>query len=194
MMQIRPIRDDADAWFDIPGYEDAYQINREGNVRSKPRQVNSPACGGARTITARPISVRTVKGYPAFTPCVGGKKRTLYLHRIMARLFVQNPDGKPHVNHIDGNKENFSPDNLEWCTHKENMRHAFESGLTPLPKVGAGDQCPSSKLNEQSVAVIKRRLLAGEKRSSIARDNGISHGAIYFISTGQTWAHVEAAT
>ena len=51
------------------------------------------------------------------------------LHRILATLFIPNPENKPEVNHIDGNKANYSLDNLEWCTRKENVQHAIKTGL-----------------------------------------------------------------
>ena len=52
-----------------------------------------------------------------------GKKKNLPLHRIIATAFIDNPDGKPCVNHIDENKLNNDLSNLEWCTVKENNIH-----------------------------------------------------------------------
>jgi hypothetical protein len=62
--------------------------------------------------------------------CVGGKKgERKYVHRLIAEAFLAADDGRPHVNHKDGVKTNNALENLEWCTHAENMQHAQRSGL-----------------------------------------------------------------
>lgn len=72
---------------------------------------------------------RTKQGY--FQVGIGGRKGKIEMvHRLIAEAFVPNPDNKPFVNHIDGDKGNCSPSNLEWCTSCENNRHAREMGLT----------------------------------------------------------------
>jgi hypothetical protein len=54
-----------------------------------------------------------------------GKKKVEYLHRLVAKYFIPNPENKPCVNHIDGNKKNNKASNLEWATYSENHRHAY---------------------------------------------------------------------
>ena len=51
------------------------------------------------------------------------------LHRVVALTFIENPENKEQVNHIDGNKINNSVNNLEWVTNKENQIHKFKTGL-----------------------------------------------------------------
>jgi len=59
---------------------------------------------------------------------VNNERKALTIHRIVAKLFVPNPENKPQVNHNDLDKENNYYKNLKWSTGSENMRHAFDSG------------------------------------------------------------------
>lgn len=178
-------------WFDIPGYVGVYQVTRGGQVRSLPRYVNSPAAGGRRLVMGRAIKVVSVKGYPAIQVRDGQTRKTIYLHRVMATLFIPNLDGKPDVNHINGNKSDFSVVNLEWCTHKENMRHAYETGLATPRDIGPGERSPSSKLTDAIVRDIKTRLASGWTQKALADLYGVSSGTIGFIARGETWGHVQ---
>lgn len=71
-----------------------------------------------------------------------GKIKNVPVHRLVAKAFIENPEGKPFVNHKDSNRLNYSIDNLEWVTPKENFNHAVNLGrATPelynnLPVIG----------------------------------------------------------
>ena len=64
-----------------------------------------------------------------------GKRKTLNLHRLIAKLFIPNPDNKPCINHKNGIKTDNRVENLEWCTYSENMVHATKNGLSRYSKV-----------------------------------------------------------
>lgn len=95
------------------------------------------------------------KSYPMVTAQVDGKQKHFYVHRLMAEAFIPNPENKPHVNHKDGNKKNFSLENLEWVTPGENVRHAYEAGLLQLPNVNFKPciECSGPSLAEDGVCM-----------------------------------------
>lgn len=84
--------------------------------------------------------------------------KTYKTHRIIAEMFIPNPENKATVNHINGNKLDNSIENLEWATVGENIRHAHATGLhrgpeqVPVqsydPSTGAGHWYPSLKDTE----------------------------------------------
>lgn len=69
------------------------------------------------------------KGYKKTNISIDGKLRTVYIHRLVAELFVPNPKNLPQVNHKDGDKTNNSSNNLEWVTAQENIIHAHKTKL-----------------------------------------------------------------
>ena len=58
-----------------------------------------------------------------------GKRKDRKMHRLMAQTFIPNPENKPEVNHINGNKSDYRLENLEWCTRSENTKHWHKSIL-----------------------------------------------------------------
>lgn len=64
------------------------------------------------------------------------KREDLYVHRIIASIFIPNPLNLPEVNHIDNNRTNNSVDNLEWITRKDNLAYAFLNGNMTRDNLG----------------------------------------------------------
>lgn len=107
-------------WKDIPGYEGHYQVSNLGRVKSNTHSNHK------KTKILKNIPRN---GYLSVILCNEKSKKNVFVHRLVAQCFVPNPENKPIVNHIDGNKSNSCADNLEWCTHKENTQHAIINGL-----------------------------------------------------------------
>lgn len=125
-------------------------------------------------------------GYRMISISYANKSKPERVHRLLAETFLPNPSGLPCVNHIDGNKLNNSLENLEWCTHDENMKHAFQTGLAN----NSGTRNGMAKLNPDKAREIKRMLANGKSQARIARKFGISRSAVLKINLGQTWKEV----
>lgn len=86
--------------------------------------------GNIRSINGKQLKPWiSTTGYYNIKVIEQGKRINKKLHRLICKAFNPNPLNKPDVNHIDGNKLNNVPTNLEWCTHAENMSHASKNGL-----------------------------------------------------------------
>lgn len=151
--QFRPeIDEESEIWKKI---DDDYEVSDKGRIRH-----------GMRVLSG---SVHK-DNYILVT--LHGKQQPI--HRIVAKAFIPNPDNKPEVNHIDGNKMNNATNNLEWVTSSENQTHAMKNGLQPNPVSTYKGKFTSEQRNE-----IKRLWDSGEiSRRQLARMYGVSHTCI----------------
>lgn len=102
-------------WKDIHGYEGEYQVSNTGQVRS---------LNYLHTGEVKPLKQNTDgNGYKVVTLYKNGKKKTCRVHRLVAIVFLPNPNNLPMVNHKDEHPSNNNVNNLEWCTSEYNNNY-----------------------------------------------------------------------
>lgn len=116
-------------WKDIDGFAGYYEISNYGRVKSLPKTMGNPNHLSKIKILKPKIDKY---GYACVKLCSQiekGKIKYVTIHRLVAKAFIPNPNNLKTVNHLDGNKQNNLIRNLEWCSHKENIDHAWATGL-----------------------------------------------------------------
>ena len=106
-------------------------------------------------------------GYIKFAPRINGKKCYFRVHRLVATKFIPNPENKPQVNHKDGNKQNNNKDNLEWCTGKENINHAWKNKLKTSDHLKK--KVKQIDINTGEVIAIYNSIIEASNKNGIAR-------------------------
>lgn len=109
----------------IQGYEGLYSITSFGKVWSHEKMR-----GNGRRYRGKYMKFSMNKdGYLYTCLKYGEIVKSIKPHILVATHYIPNPQNLPEVNHKDGNKLNCRKDNLEWCTHDYNTKHAMENGL-----------------------------------------------------------------
>lgn len=114
------MKTETEIWKDIPDYE-GYQVSNLGRGKSLFRS------GRKNEIILNPL--KSSNGYLKFTLSLNGKTKQMLIHRLVAIVFIPNPENKPTVNHKFGNKWDNRASVLEWNTHAENRSHTFKFKL-----------------------------------------------------------------
>lgn len=103
-------------WKDIKDFEGMYQVSNLGRVRSVDR---FDSMGRLRKGAIKAISDNG-RGYKVVRMYKDNKQKICYIHRLVATAFIENPDNKPEVHHVDSDRSNNKLENLQWVTTKEN--------------------------------------------------------------------------
>lgn len=151
-------------WKDVVGYETLFSVSNLGNVLSKRtnKLLKQHLNKQGRLSIATKIGGR------------GGLNLCFKVHRLVATAFISNPENKPTVNHIDGDKTNNCASNLEWATYSENMQHAWANGLI-VHKTGP------TALSKAQILFIKEKYIPYSRQygsRALSRIMGVAHTTI----------------
>jgi hypothetical protein len=160
-------------WLPIPGYE-PYQASDLGRVRGiKGGRILSP--------------VTTQYGYHQVSLCVGGKKLSRLVHRLVAYAFLgPQPAPEYDVLHWDGNKKNNRLANIRWGTPTDNNEDQVRHGTRII-----GSRHPMAKLTEDKIREIRDLWNYGRlSQAEISEAVGVARRTVNGIVRGVTWKHV----
>jgi hypothetical protein len=182
-------------WVEVESKGVRLMVSNMANVRSPAHttEYSRVRDGKEQTFTSsfpdRPLAATKAKnGYLEVAPMINGRRTKHTLHRLVGVGFVPGYEDGLSINHIDGNKTNNKPDNLEWVSMARNAQHAWEIGLVDL----RGENNPGHKLTTKQVVYIRRLLSQGVTPHTLAVVAGISDGMIYRIRDGKSWPTVTA--
>ena len=163
-------------WLPVVGYEGTYEVSDHGNVRSVTRIVRGRG-SVMRRVQGRPLQpLLTGSGHETINGSVDGKRKRLYVHRLVLEAFVGAcPDGMEGC-HNDGNPQNNHVDNLRWDTRGNNCLDTVQHGRNPM---SLRKQCPRGhgliepNLRADRLARGHRTCLACDRARAYARKYGI---------------------
>lgn len=171
-----------------------YTIYENGNITTESKH-KTPIVGSGMEFTGefnvvlrepRELSQRlNNRGYMT----VRLDKVTHMVHRLVATHFLSNPENKPYVNHLDGNKLNNAASNLEWCTSQENNIHAIATGLRTKQGLenslkALRDNNPNPRLPDSAVVDIRTNCVKRSRTHGLhvfADKYGVSSTVISWV-------------
>ena len=106
-----------------------------------------------------------------------------YLHRLVAKCFIPNPENKPNVHHIDNDQSNNSMYNLKWVTQSENVKESYNMGNASQ----IGSKNASSKLTEKDVLEIRKSKLPNTQLAKIYK---VHRHTISYVKNRKFWTHI----
>ena len=167
------IDENNEVWKDCVGFED-YSVSNYGRVYSKRRDKFLKLCVNSSN----------------YKKCVL-KGKNLYVHRLVAQAFIDNPNNLEEVNHKDGNKWNNNVDNLEWVSKSKNAKHAFDLGLRNISGYTRYKVAQSGHIfSQMNIDLIFEMYAEGMSKKEIAQKMGCYDSTICNILNGKTYNQI----
>jgi len=161
-------------WKDVEGYEGLYQVSTTGLVKSLSSNKGNQYSN--KVFLKKQFLNRY--GYLMVTFRKNGVRKNFTVHKLVAKAFLSNPENKPQVNHINGNKICNRVENLEWCTSSENQKHRFNT---------LNHTVYNRLLNKNEVFEILSQKGKGW-RKEISKKLGVSEACIKAVRSGRNYS------
>lgn len=146
------------------------------------------SCGRVRSHGKIILGARDKHGYVVINSRYKGKNYRFLVHRMVAALFIPNPNNFKIVNHLDFDTANNEVSNLEWCTQKQNVQHFWTFGSHGSRR---GENNPRSKFTNEQAEEIRREYKRTSYKVSnvreLAKKYGVNKSAIYRIIQNKTY-------
>lgn len=127
-------------------------------------------------------------GYVRVCLYANGRGRKFMVHRLVAKAFVDNPNGYQILNHKDEDKSNNQATNLEWCTQKYNINYGTRTIRA------SGENTKNHKLSHSDVAYIRNNYKPKDKvfgQIPLARKYGVAVSTIERVIRKKNWKYVD---
>lgn len=156
-------------WADVPNWEGYYYVSNQGDIKNAKWQT---------------LKKKTDNGY--YRVCLTHKDRKEFIsvHRLVLSVFGKHQKDKPYVNHKNGIKTDNRVENLEWCSQKENVAHAYKMGLNDWHKV---------RVRCVETGVIYDTMLDAARAMGLKSTSGIRYclQGVYKTSGGHKWVKID---
>lgn len=177
-------------WRQVISYEGLYEVSDEGQIRAIEKIRIMPSRWGHKNNSTRIYPAKIMKqvincdGHHRIKLFKEGKSKMWLVHRLVGFAFVFGYFEGAIINHLDGNKSNNTPPNLEWTNVKGNINHAFENGLM-RDKHG---KVAKKKFTISDILKIRKLHSKGEiTAKQVSEEYGCHYNYVYLIFKNKRW-------